>query len=559
MFTFLLALVFGIAPPPPASQLPAPAADAETGVAVTRMIGGAFHPRLRWGAISDVSADLWVLYQGEADRLLWFDGGRPVAAVDDAVAAIADAAAYGLSPDDYDAAALQVQWATLRHGQGSALERASFDVALSVAAARLVRAVHVGRVDPALLRWGYTGPRKAVDIPRLLAEVRGGQNLARLLRDLEPQFSHYRRARATLAIYRALAEAGEPPLVPALPAGTRKVLPGQAWTAIPHLASRLRAVGDLVGDEAGRTATYDAPLVEAVKRFQRRHGLEPDGVLGTGTLAALNVPLTARVRQIELAMERMRWLPDLSGAPNVFVNVATFRLWANDPRTREEPLRMNVVVGEALDHQTPMFLEQLEYIVFRPFWTPPRSILLDEILPRARRDAGYMARHRYEIVASGADEAAALAVTPENLEKVAAGRLTLRQRPGPSNSLGLAKFIFPNDENVYMHGTPSRGTFARARRDASHGCIRLEDPAALAAWVLRDQPDWTPARIAAAMNGDKPVRVTLRQPMTVVLFYDTVHVSRQNVVFFMTDIYGHDRRLDAALRQGYPYPASPRT
>ena len=323
---------------------------------------------------------------------------------------------------------------------------------------------------------------------------------------------------------------------------------------MPQLVARLQAVGDLVADVHETHTHYTGGIVDAVKRFQTRHGLEADGVIGATTLRAINVPLAARVRQIELAMERMRWLPLLDDEPNIFVNVANFRLWANTPRTREEPLRMKVVVGEALDHQTPLFVEQLEYVVFRPFWNPPRSILLREILPRARKDPGYMARNQFEIVASGADDAHALAVTPENLDPVQHGRLALRQRPGPSNSLGLAKFIFPNDENVYMHGTPSRGGFARVRRDLSHGCVRLEDAAALASWVLRDQPEWTRARIDAAMTGAKPVRVDLLEPMTVVLFYDTVHVSRQGVVYFLEDIYGHDKVLDAALKQGYPYP-----
>ena len=307
--------------------------------------------------------------------------------------------------------------------------------------------------------------------------------------------------------------------------------------------------------EAQDTHTqYTRGIVEAVKRFQVRHGLEADGVIGAGTIRAINVPLVDRVRQIELAMERMRWLPKLDEGQNIFVNVANFRLWANDPRTRVEPLRMNVVVGQSLDHQTPLFVEQLEYIVFRPFWNPPRRILIDEILPKARRDAGYMARNQYEIVASGADTAPALEPTPANLDKVQQGRLFLRQRPGPTNSLGLAKFIFPNDEDVYMHGTPSRGGFARARRDLSHGCVRLEDPAALATWVLRDQPEWTRERIDEAMNGDKPVRASLRRPMTVVLFYDTVHVSRQGVVYFMDDIYGHDTGARYGAEAGLSVP-----
>ena len=228
-------------------------------------------------------------------------------------------------------------------------------------------------------------------------------------------------------------------------------------------------------------------------------------------------------------------------------------MWASDPRGADEPLRMNVVVGQSLNHQTPLFVEQLEYVIFRPYWNPPYGITVKEIVPKARRDPGYMARENLEIVASGADNATALEPTPENLSKVVAGKLSIRQKPGEKNSLGLAKFMFPNDEAIYMHGTPAQQLFSKARRDFSHGCIRLEDPARLAEWVLRDQPEWTRARIDAAMKGDRPTRVNLKQPITVVLFYDTVHVNSENVVFFAEDIYGHDRTLGAALEQGYPY------
>lgn len=525
------------------------AVDPDVAGTVTRLLGGAQHPALKWSAIGDVSSELWALYGAEPDRLLWFDGERPLPAIDGAVHTTGDAPVFGLDPADYDAGLLQVQWARVKSGRCTAVERASFDVALSVAAARMIRAVRVGRVDPARVRWGYAAARVSVDVAASLGDARDGHGLGDVLRRLEPGFPHYVRARAALATYRLLAEAGEPPVVPALPTGQRKLVPGQQWDGLVALAARLRAVGDLVGDHDDTSRLYAGALVDAVRRFQTRHGLDADGVVGPGTLAALNVPLGARVRQIELAMERMRWLPDLGREPSLFVNVANFRLWANDPASRPEPLRMKVVVGEALDHQTPLFVEQLEYIVFRPFWNPPMSIIRDEILPRARKDPGYLARNQYEIVAGTSDEAPAVAPTPESLAQVATGRLTLRQRPGPHNALGLAKFIFPNDDSVYMHGTPSRGGFLRARRDLSHGCIRVEDAAALAAWVLRDQPEWTEERIQAAMHGSAPLRVNLRRPIPVVLFYDTVHVSRQGVVYFMSDIYGHDRRLDTELKK----------
>jgi murein L,D-transpeptidase YcbB/YkuD len=480
-----------------------------------------------------------------------------VRAVEPTLAAVAASAGHGLTPADYDAEALSEQWRVLRSGSGAAADRALFDLGLSVACARILRAVHNGRVDPATMQWGYEIARKPADPHALLHEVRAGKGLAATIDSLVPPFPHYARAQRTLAHYRALATAGEPGPVPDLPKGQTKVAPGQAWAGVPSLAARLRMLGDLPAGSASGPAgptEYAGPLVEAVKRFQDRHGLEADGVIGAATIRAVNVQLTKRVRQIELSMERMRWLPRLSDRPNVFVNVPLFRMWATDPVTGQEPLRMNVVVGKSLDHQTPLFIEQMEYVVFRPYWNPPRGITVKELIPHARRDPSYLEREQLEIVASGDDNAPALPATPENLSAVLAGRLFIRQKPGPRNSLGLAKFIFPNAENVYMHGTPAQQLFSRARRDFSHGCIRLEDPARFAQWVLRDDPQWPRDRIDAAMQGERPKRVDLKQPLTVVLFYDTVHVNSEGVAFFVDDIYGHDRALDAALAHGYPYP-----
>jgi murein L,D-transpeptidase YcbB/YkuD len=217
---------------------------------------------------------------------------------------------------------------------------------------------------------------------------------------------------------------------------------------------------------------------------------------------------------------------------------------------------MKVVVGKSLENRTPVFVQHMEYVIFRPYWNPPRTIVTKEIVPHARRDPSYLEREDLEIVASGDEDAAALPATPENLDAVVAGRLYVRQRPGPRNSLGLAKFIFPNHENVYMHGTPATQLFLRTRRDFSHGCIRVEDATLLAEWVLRDVPGWTRKRIEEAMQGERPTRVNLKEPLMVVLFYDTVHVNSEGVVHFASDIYSHDRELDEALARGYPHPES---
>ena len=541
-------------PSAPVQATPVTVPNPDVVATVDSVLSTASHPLLQWGHIADVAPALKSVYDAEPDRLFWFDDARPVARLEDTVAALAHADEHGLAPSDYDAATLAQLWTPLKAGTGSAADRALFDLAVSTAVARLVKAVSIGRVDPATMYWGYGIASKQIDVPSLMRAVRDGAGLAATLDALSPVRSHYQRARRVLAVFRAHAAGGEPPLVPALPRGQSKILPGKPWDGIPSVAARLRAFGDLQVDADAGSPVYSSAIVDAVKRFQWRHGLERDGTIGAGTIRALNVTIAQRIRQIELAMERMRWLPKLDDQANVFVNLPLFRLWATDPASGQEPLRMNVVVGKSLDHQTPIFIEKMQYVIFRPYWNPPQSILAKEIVPHARRDPAYFAKEDLEIVATGDEDAAVLPPTPDNLSQVIAGRLHVRQRPGPKNSLGLAKFIFPNDENVYMHGTPASQLFARARRDFSHGCIRLEDPARFAEWVLRDQPDWTRARIDAAMQGERPTRVNLKQPLTVVLFYDTVHVNSDGVVFFVDDIYGHDRALDTALTRGYPYP-----
>jgi murein L,D-transpeptidase YcbB/YkuD len=206
-----------------------------------------------------------------------------------------------------------------------------------------------------------------------------------------------------------------------------------------------------------------------------------------------------------------------------------------------------------VDKQTPAFRSDLRYNEFSPYWNIPYGIAVREILPAVARDPGYLDSHSMEIVREFSRTAAPLPQTEENLAAVRAGTLKLRQRPGPGNSLGGAKFVFPNASNIYLHGTPARQYFARSRRDFSHGCIRLEDPEALAGWLLRDQAEWTTERIEQAMRAGTPENATLAAPVPVVLVYTTV-VATEGAPRFYDDIYGHDGHLAAALSVGYPYP-----
>ena len=548
------------AAPAPAAQGPAEPAGPpppEVQAAVQGVIESGHHPWLTWPEIPGAVPHLRALYAAEPDGLFWFAGPSAHPALAGALQTLAQAETQGLDPADYDARLLAEKWEAM---SASPNDRALFDVALTVSAMRLLQSVHWGRVDPRLVGFDYDVTAKLLDLATELRTARDRGGLAAAVAAAEPQFPVYRRLVKALGEYRALVAAGEPEPVPALAAKQKKVEPGKPWAGVTALAARLRTFGDLPADAPlpetapDGTPLYAGALVDAVKRFQGRHALEPDGVIGPGTIETLNVPAAARVRQIELALERERWLPEMRREPHVFVNVPLFRLWAYDPAAPDEPLRMNVVTGKSLGHKTPIFIGQMQYVIFRPYWSPPPSIVRSEIVPHARRDPSYIERQNMEIVASGDERAPALPPTPDNLDKVAAGKLFVRQKPGEKNSLGLAKFIFPNSENVYMHGTPAQSLFARARRDFSHGCIRLEDPPRLAEWVLRDQPEWTRERIDAAMKGERPTQVNLKQKLTVFLFYDTAYVDSKGVVYFADDYYGHDAQLEKALAHGYPYP-----
>jgi murein L,D-transpeptidase YcbB/YkuD len=534
---------------------------AEVEAALQALLEVERHPLLTWPDITRFLPALMTAAADEQDGLFWLVDGVPHPALPGALESLANAGAQGLDPAEFDAAALAARSRAVRAAAVvSAEDLVLFDTAVSVSVIRLLSSVHQGRVDPRLVGFDVDVSAKRLDPLELLRSARDAPGgVAAVLERVRPQLPAYERLMAVLATYRALAAAGEPPKVPALPAGVKKITPGQRWEGAGALAARLRIFGDLpagapLPGSEDAVPVYGDAVVDAVKRFQARHALDSDGVIGPATIAAVNISLAARVRQIELAAERERWLPELSGQRLLLVNVPLFRMWAFGPGRADEPLSMNVVVGKAVDHATPVFISEMAYIVFRPYWNPPPGILRTEIIPHARRDPGYLASQDMEILAIGSPGSAALPATPENLHAVLAGRLLLRQRPGPKNSLGSAKFIFPNDENVYMHGSPARQLFSRARRDFSHGCIRVEDPVRLAEWLLLDDPAWSRARILAAIDGATPAQVNLKQKVTVILFYDTAYVDSKGVVYFADDYYGHDAKLVEALAHGFPYP-----
>jgi murein L,D-transpeptidase YcbB/YkuD len=390
----------------------------------------------------------------------------------------------------------------------------------------------VARAEPA---WKIK--TESVDPLDRLERAVEDNRVAESLSDLTPEAPAYRALRQALAQYREYAMRGAWPTVPS----DIKVKPGQVSEHVPAIARRLAASGDYAGalPADGQATAYTADLQEAVRRFQRRHGLTDDGVVGAAAAAEMNVPLAERIRQIELNLERWRWMPRNLGDRYVLVNIPEMRLnlWEGDT----VGLTMRVVVGKK-DTPTPIFDEKMKYLVFSPYWNVPPDIAKDETLPSVMKDAGFLDRMNMEVV-----DKAGNTIDPATIDLTGPGSYRFRQRPGPSNSLGLVKFMFPNEFNVYLHDTPADALFARASRAFSHGCVRLEQPQTLAEYVLRDQPEWTPERIREAMNGGQERTVNLKTPLPVYIGYWTASVSPDGLVQFRKDVYGIDGRLAAAI------------
>lgn len=511
---------------------------------------------LRWPNFSDYSMYVKKFYEFHGDSLWWVKGMEPTAQARQVIALFLKADQKGLSAEDYDGSRWNDRLAKLKPAtrQPTEADAVKFDLALTVCAMRYISDLHIGKVYPNYLAFPLDDKAKRYDLAKFLKDhVVGAGDVAGVLAQVEPPYPGYRRTIQALQTYLELARRDDGEQLPAV---KKAILPGDTYPGVPRLARLLRLVGDLPADAdvPADQSIYASALVDAVKNFQRRLGRDPNGRLDAQTLADLNVPLSRRVRQMQLTLERWRWLPAAYQEAPIVANIPEFRLRAYD-KDFNIGVTMKVVVGKTYGHHnTPVFTDTMKYVVFRPYWEVPPSITRAEMIPHIVRDPDYLANKGFEVVDSKRNVVSTGKVTPEVLGQIRAGKLFVRQKPGPKNALGLAKFVFPNSYNVYIHDTPSTEFFAKARRDFSHGCIRLEKPADLAAWVLRDNPGWTPDRIRAAMNGTVTQQVNLAHPIPVFIVYATVVVLEDGVVHFYDDIYGHDSALEKVLAKGYPYP-----
>lgn len=531
--TTMARLALGLAVPMGGLSAAAPAlGQPDTAPAVIHgLVDAGVHPDLRWPRFPDHQEQVRQAYEPGQFAPLWVRDGKPTAQTDEVIASLATADTKGLDAADYDAARLAEGVERLRAaGAPTAGEVGRFDVAVTVALMRFISDSYLGRIDPRALGYGLDVGPKTLDLPALVLELAHDPSPGQRLAVLDPPLPVYARLRDVLTRYRAIAARTDLLPVPDLP----KLRPGDSHRGVPVLRAWLVAYGDLpAGTHAPVDAShYDGALATAVKHFQRRHGLDPDGVIGKATLRALQVPPAQRVRQIELAMERLRALPYRFPDRFVLINIPEFRLRGfedGDPAPRVD---MGVVVGSSEERtETPVLHADMRYLIFRPYWLVPPSIATKEILPKVEQDPAYLTRQQMAIVN---------------------GRI--RQGPGPDNSLGLLKFILPNPFHVYLHDTPAKSLFRRSRRDFSHGCIRVADPPALAEFVLQEQAGWNRQRIEEAMKkGPDNHRVDLQTPVPVYVLYATVVVEPDGQVDFFDDIYGHDATLGALLAKGNPH------
>jgi murein L,D-transpeptidase YcbB/YkuD len=492
------------------------------------------------GVLPDAEvAALQNFYEGRDLRLQWLGGAAAPERVEALLQTLAEAEREGLDPADY-AAALDL--APRLGDLGGADELAAADIDLSAAALRYGLDLHDGRAQPQAGDPNLFPAGQRLTATNLMWDLASVGDVRAFYRGLAPAHQAYRRLRNALAGYRLLAEQGGWPQVPL----GETLKPGMEDARLPVLRRRLLVTADLEAEPEEAGHVYDAATEAAIRRFQERHGLEVDGVVGPATLAALNVTVGERIDQIEINMERWRWISDELADRYIWVNMPAFSLAViENGRTA---MAMRVIVGRAY-RQTPEFSGLITYLEANPFWNVPYSIATKDLLPKIQADPGYLASQGLEVFAGWSDEQP---IDPATIDwsALGAGRFPyrLRQDPGPLNALGRIKFMFPNEYSVYLHDTPSRELFWRAKRDFSSGCIRVQKPIELGVYLLG--PGWDEARLETELDAGRNKAIRLPKPVRIYLTYSTAWVDDAGLVEFREDIYGRDAVLLAALAGG---------
>lgn len=478
---------------------------------------------------------LRAFYQPRGWRPAWMDSA------DKLISTLASADQEGLRTDGLHLAAINQ-----RRAAGGTSGLAEQDLLLTDALLRYAFAMRGQRVDPTRLEEDWFLPTPSFDPLAFLQEH--ARDMTSALRGLQPPFAGYQLLRQKLAELKAIAAAGDWPKVPV----GATIKPGDTDERIPAVRARLMATGELPQGDRAQTL-YDDALLTAVQLFQRRHGLNDEGALGRQTINAMNVSAAQLARQVAVNMERWRWLPQHLEDNHIVVNVPG--AWLEVVDAGRAVLSMRVVVGDP-EHPTPAMRAQMTSLVLNPTWRVPASIATDEILPKLKKDPGYLIANDLELVSdafpSGSPESQGVGISWQDRSSIP---WPIRQRAGSDNALGRIKFNIPNNDDIYLHDTPNHKAFARSLRALSHGCVRLEKPDQLALYVLKDK-DWSQARLDSEIGAGNTRTVTLGKHIPVWLLYWTTWVDAENVLQVRDDVYGRDQRLGAALSRSLPAGSS---
>ena len=520
-------------------------------------------PNLRWPNFSDYEPMLATFYDDRNYEVAWTRDGAPTSTALAFIQQFQGAGSKGLTPEDYDASRWDDRVQALKSKSADAISL--FDVAMTVNVMRYISDLRVGRVNPSHFNFEIPVQEKRYNLAEFVSDnVVDAKDLPTLVAGVEPDSDQYRQTEQALAQYLGLVREQQQAAADPLPSVAKTVSVNESYPGAAALLTRLRLEGDAEAadvspddepEPGARHATvFTSSLSAAVKRYQGRHGLTPDGKLTAQTIKSLNVPLTSRVIQLQDSLERWRWLPEPYLHPRLMVNLPEFLLRGYDPDHNLD-FTMRVVVGQAKDnHETPVFTHMMKYVVFRPFWNVPVDIARKELVPHIAASPGYLSTKNFEVTSNKG-----VVLTDYSARQVSQGMVMVREKPGPKNSLGLIKFMFPNQYDIYLHSTPATYLFDRARRDYSHGCIRVQKPADLAVWVLQGNTgDWDLDKVNEAMNsGPDNKAITLKTPLPIVIFYLTAIVAEDGKTHFFDDIYGYDAQMQQVFSKGPPYPLKP--
>jgi len=464
------------------------------------------------------------------------------------VTAIKATATDGLEPADYHLQRVELIYADrLADRQPSPEEKAVQDLILTDSLVRLGYHQLFGKVNPYTLdsNWNFRRDLNDVDPAVAIQSAIDSPSLTDFLRNFFPRGWFYRKLQVALANYRQIAVDGGWPVIPDGPT----LKPGASDNRLPILAQRLIITGDLSSrDGVDKLKTYNEPLQQGVRHFQARHGLDADAAVGPATLRALNVPVGKRIEQLEVNIERARWVLNDLAEDFVLVNIAGFRVYVL--RNKKITWETKVQVGTTF-HQSPVFRDEIQYVVLNPTWTVPYSIASKEILPKIKRDPNYFASRDFDL-----KNQKGKLVDPSSVDwKNVTERnfpVWLVQRPGPNNALGRVKIMFPNEHSVYLHDTPSKALFSKAERAFSHGCIRVENPLGLAEQLL-GADGWNQEKFQQVLKEGETKTVSLSTPMPVLLLYWTTMVTPDGTVYFFNDVYSRDERITEALNEPFQF------